>query len=173
MDTLALLRTALCAACLPLATAAAESGRDGAVQVRYEQPEGFTESRRSFESERQRSGWLTELARHVEKRAAVRLADGQRLEITVTDIDRAGETELWRGGAQASDLRIVRDLYPPRIDLHFVLRDAQGGVLRQGERRLRDIDFMSRPGRLRDDDRLRYEKALLDDWLDREFGRAG
>ncbi|MDQ8020820.1 MAG: DUF3016 domain-containing protein [Moraxellaceae bacterium] len=142
-----------------------------AVQVRYEQAGNFTESRRTFESERQRDGWLAELARHIERQASRHLTGGQRLGITVTDIDRAGETEPWRG-PRGADLRIVRDIYPPRIDLRFVLRDSTGAVLRQGERRLRDIDFMTRPGSLHDGDCLRYEKTLLDDWLDREFGPA-
>ena len=80
----------------------------------------------------------------------------------------AGEFEPWRRGAR---VRVVRDIYPPRIDLNFVLLDAQGAVRMRGERKLRDSAFQFGASPLQSDP-LRYEKNLIDAWLEREFGGA-
>ena len=83
---------------------------------------------------------MAQLARYLRQRAAARLAPGQSLDVTLTDIRRAGNYEAWHG-PRANDVRIVRDLYPPRITLRFALHGADGAVLAQGERRLADPGF--------------------------------
>lgn len=65
-------------------------------------------------------------------------------------------------------MRVVRDIYPPRIDLEFMLRDADGTVLREGRRDLRDAAFLAHANR-RSGDPLNFGKALLDVWVAREF----
>ena len=92
---------------------------------------------------------------------------GQRLEITVTNIDMAGEIESWRGPGRC-DLRTVKDVYPPRIDLQFRLLGADGAEARAGARQLRDSNYLTHAAPVTAD-HLRYEKALLLDWLQREL----
>ena len=99
------------------------------------------------------------------------LPAGQQLAVTLTDIKLAGAFEPWRG-PQFDDVRIVKDIYPPRIDLRFTLKSADGAILAEGERTLRDVGFLTR-GMANTSDPLRYEKRMLDDWLNREFVRAG
>ncbi len=112
--------------------------------------------------------WLVELRKHVVRVAERTLPPGDRLEVTFTDIKLAGSFEPWRG-PQLDDVRIVKDIYPPRIDLRFVRRGADGQVVAEGERALRDPGFLTRSiANARDP--LRYEKRLLDEWLRREFG---
>ena len=66
-------------------------------------------------------------------------------------------------------MRIVRDIYPPRLGLEFRLLDPAGRVVRSGSRALSDLAFLLKiTGGFRDDP-LRHEKALLDDWLRAEF----
>jgi hypothetical protein len=138
------------------------------VEVSYRNPDGFAEMERALNPRRD---WLDELSRHLARRAERQVPDGQRLLVTVTDVQRAGMIEPWRL-SRWSDVRIVRDSTPPRIDLTFQLVTADGAVLREGERRLRDLDFLHRNG-LRSSEALAYEKNLIDDWLRREFGAAG
>ena len=130
-------------------------------EVSYRNPAGFTEMNRS--SAGARTDWLDDLSRYVAKRAARTVPAGARLLVTITDVQRAGMVEPWHG-ARANDLRIVRDTTPPRIDLSFQLVAANGAVLKEGSRQLRDINFLSRNG-LRRDGPLSYEKNLIDDWL--------
>ena len=145
----------------------------GIVSVTYADPARFGEGRGAPpESERARKAWLDALSVHLADQAAPLLAEGQRLEVHLTDVQRAGGFEPWRG-PQAAEVRIVRDTYPPRIDLSFTLRDVQGRAEREGRRELRDATFLMRPDRGSSTDPLRYEKSLLDDWLRKEFGRRG
>lgn len=138
----------------------------GKAEVSYRNPAGFAEMQSSFAGAR--TDWLDDLSAYVASRAARTLPDGQRLIVTITDVQRAGRVEPWRGiGWQ--DLRIVRDTTPPRIELVFQHVGANGAVLKEGTRTLRDIDFLGRHG-LRRDEPLAYEKNLIDDWLRNDFG---
>ena len=99
------------------------------------------------------------------------MPEGHTLSVTFTDIDMAGDFEPWRG-VRFDDVRIVKDIYPPRIVLSFRLTDADGNVVKQGKRDLRDIAFMMKITMGFRDDSVRHEKALLDDWLRSEFPRV-
>ena len=67
-----------------------------------------------------------------------------------------------------ADIRIVKDIYPPRMTLRFVVKGADGQVLAEGERKLVDHGFLTGTN-VNSNDSLRYEKRLIDDWLRREF----
>jgi len=162
----------LAAAALLVGATAAQAGTASQVDVQYVDPEHFTEFRNAGVGVgRNERGWLDTLARHIAERAGARLADGQRLSVVVTDVDRAGDYEPWHGGTSA-DVRIVRDIYPPSVDFDFTLVAADGTILRAGRERLRDPAFMLRANRYLDDP-LRYEKSLIDDWVDHAFANAG
>ena len=141
-------------------------------EVIFSNPENFTDAADSQRgSDIGRKGNLTELRDHLLKRANSYVPEGQKLEITVTDVDLAGEIEPWRS-PQAHDVRIIKDIYSPRIDLSYKLTDAAtGAVIKEGTRQLRDLTFTMNLYADRTDPRL-YEKGLLDDWLRKEFGRV-
>jgi hypothetical protein len=153
---------------LALNTAAASTPAPPAVSVTYDHPERFAETKevRAFAPARADSDYLGQLKRYIEQRAGRLLANGQQLQIVITDIDRAGSFEPWRG-PRLSDVRIIKDIYPPRIDLRFRLLDANGKVIREGQRRLRDLAFLSGNTAPIGTDSLRYEKNLIDRWLRR------
>lgn len=141
----------------------------GTVSVTHGEPAQFSDARDGArETEAARDAWLGALSEHLSERAAAALPRGQRLEVHITDVKRAGGFEAWRG-PQASQLRVVRDVYPPRIDLQFKRLASDGRVLQSGTRQLRDPNFLARPSRYTND-ALRYEKTLVDDWVAQEFG---
>ena len=140
------------------------------VQVVFVQPEKFRDlGDRYGGGSRAQETYLRELERHIQSRAARLLPEGQRLLVSISDVDMAGAFEPWRG--RSADARIVRDVYPPRIDLGFTLTGVDGAVLKRGERKLRDLALVGSPT-ASGSDPLRYEKALLDDWLERELSRT-
>jgi hypothetical protein len=142
---------------------------EGTVQVQWTDPAQFTELRNSRNRwEAQRGDWVVTLAEHLRKQADKRLPEGQKLDVTITDIKRAGDYEPWHG-PQMDDVRFLRDIYPPRITLQFTLTDANGQVIDQGERRLSDTGYLFNSSLPSNTDPLRYEKRLLDDWLRREL----
>lgn len=141
---------------------------DGRVDVRWDDPARFTELRYSGNRYESRQGdWVAQLATHLRKCAADRLPAGERLDIEITDIRRAGRYEPFHHANP--DVRVVRDIYPPAIDLSFKVLSADGTVVSEGARKLRDAAFMDRGNAVGASDPLRYEKALIDDWLRREF----
>ncbi len=120
-----------------------------------------------LESEKAKHAWQDTLGRHIAQSTAARLPPDDTLRVRITLIERAGAFEPWRG-AQGNNVRIVRDIYPPHIDLEFVQANPDGKIVRQGHRELRDMNFMMHINRY-SEDALRYEKALLDDWILKEF----
>jgi hypothetical protein len=140
----------------------------GPVDVRWDDPANFAEIRYSANRiESRRGDWVEQLARHVRDHATPRLAAGERLEVTITDVDLAGDFEPWRG-PQFMDTRFLRDIYPPRISLHFTRLDANGAVVAQGERNLRDPGYLIGTS-LVSSEPLKYEKRMLERWLVREL----
>jgi len=138
------------------------------VVVTYEHPGNFTENRTTPVSERtDTENNLAVLKRYIETRAARMLAPGQHLAIVVTDVSFAGRYEPWPN-SPTGWMRVIRRTYPPRIDLHFTLSDAQGKVLKQGTRKLTDPGFMDTVS-IHNSDPMRYEKVLISNWLRREF----
>ena len=170
MKSSSLLRL-LCLACLALVSVIARAATPpDNVNVRYKDPQHFTEAKRSFGVHLiDADAYLKPLKTYIAQRASRILAPGQRLDIEVTDVVRAGQYEPWRG-PDFNDVRIIKDIYPPRIDLNFTLYGADGKVLREGSRKLRDAAFLSR-GSPVDQDSLRYEKSLIDLWLRRGAGK--
>jgi hypothetical protein len=138
------------------------------IRIEYIHPEKFTDvGDRDFPRDSLRNEYLGQLRKHLAQGAARLLPAEQQLTVSITDIDMAGNFEPWR--IRLYDTRIIRDVYPPRIDLRFALTAADGTPLREGERQLRNPAFLMTMQPYFRNDPLRYEKALLDDWLDREL----
>src|SRR5882757_2328073 len=146
---------------------AAEIKPASPVTVVFTHPEKFTDVRDNMsdsDNELGREHYLPLLQEHLQQEGAARLASGQQLTITFSDIDLAGDFEPWRG-MQFSDIRIIKDIYIPRLTFSFKLTGANGQVLKEGERKLQDLGYQMRLTRGFRDDPLRYEKDMLDDWL--------
>lgn len=149
----------------PQAPRALASNEGSPVQVDWTDPAQFTELRYSHNRwQAERGNWVEQLASYVQKAASKRLPPGQRLRITITDIKRAGDYEPWHG-PRLDDVRVVKDIYPPRLSLRWIRSDASGQVIDQGEQKLVDTAFMMGATPINDNDPLRYEKRMIDDWL--------
>jgi hypothetical protein len=142
------------------------------VDVVYVNPEKFTDVKNSYVgSDEVRDEYLGMLKEHIETHADKYIPAGQHLALRITDVKMAGDFEPWRGPS-FDDIRIIKDIYPPRINLEFKLTDANGKTLKEGGRHLIDTNFMSPRNFYFPDDALRYEKQMLDDWFRNEFGHA-
>ncbi len=153
-----------------VAVAAAPDKPDSAIEVSFVASEKFTDVKDDhMDSDRGREAVLEQLKEHLVTHGAKYLAKGQRLQITVTDVDLAGDFEPWRG-INFHDIRIVKDIYPPRVNLEFKLIDAEGKVVSEGKRQLRDLGYLTTMA-MPTSDPLRYDKEMLNDWLRQEFKR--
>lgn len=145
----------------------------GPVSVSWEDPANFTEIRYSLNKyESRRGDWVEQLAQHLRERAEKRLPPGEQLQVNITDIDRAGAYEPWRG-VQFYDTRFILDIYPPRMTFAYRRIGAGGDVLAEGERKISDMGYLMTSNPYFTSDTLRYEKAMIDRWISRELPRPG
>ncbi|MFN4162806.1 MAG: DUF3016 domain-containing protein, partial [Stenotrophomonas sp.] len=105
---------------------------DGPVKVSWTDPAQFTEIRQSsnrFEAER--GDWVQQLAHYAQKTASKQLQPGQTLEVTITDIKRAGDYEPWHG-PRGTDIRIgAAQLMFRRRDIGTAQQDVRTHARRQ------------------------------------------
>ncbi len=171
MKPVMLLMTALIAAA-PLSKAATATPKPTAperAEVVFVAPEKFTDVRDSYTgTDSGRDAILDELRTYMLDESRRFLPEGDKLFISVTDVDLAGDYEPWRG-PRWDDVRIVKDIYPPRIDLSYRLVDASGQVVKEAKCELRDLAFLMKITTTFRDDPLRHEKTLIDDWFRSEF----
>jgi hypothetical protein len=145
----------------------------GPVSVTWDDPANFTEIRYSLNKfESRRGDWVEQLAQHLRERAEKRLPPGEQLLVNITDIDRAGAYEPWRG-VEFYDTRFILDIYPPRMTFNYRRIGAGGDVLAEGEREIRDMGYLMTANPYFNSDTLRYEKAMIDRWISQELPRPG
>lgn len=68
----------------------------------------------------------------------------------------------------ANQVRFMRDITWPTIDLHYVLKQNDQ-TISQADARVSDKFYLERPGRISNSDRLYAEKAMLQDWFRTQF----
>ncbi len=145
---------------------AATDAKQSAVAVTFKDSDKFTDARSSFGSSTDQY-YLDTLSDHLKKVAAKHLATGQKLEITITDVDLAGD--FIPGNPNTQDVRIIKDIFFPRLALSFKLTGADGKVIKEGERKLSDMNFMGNISLIDRNQPLFYDKTLLSDWVQKEF----
>ncbi len=107
---------------------------------------------------------FADFEKHFEKLSA-KLPEGQSLLIEVTDVDLAGDVN--HGGMRR--IRIVKDLYFPRIKFFYQLLDENKQELSSGAENLKDMSFMMGSSLRHSNDTLAYEKNMLDEWFSETF----
>ena len=68
--------------------------------------------------------FFSDIEEHVAK-LAVTLPEGQKLSMTVTDVDLAGDVRI----GSMSEVRIVKNIYHPRIEFSYKLTNADGSMV--------------------------------------------
>ena len=63
----------------------------------------------------------------------------------------------------------MRSVTSPAITLTYEVREG-GKVVQHGEAKLRDMDYQNNFNTYSAGDPLRYEKRMLDRWMQHEFG---
>ncbi len=164
--TLLLLAAALLAAGCQTTNSTPAPATVGNVTVAFTDADKFTDVREDFGGFTSQY-YLDQLMGHVQKEAATQLADGQKLSVTFTDIDLAGDFLPSRPGL--NNVRIIKEIYTPRMSLTFQLTGADGKVIKEGERKLIDMNFMMNISIIDRDQPLFYDKPLLTNWVKDEF----
>jgi hypothetical protein len=137
------------------------------VTVTYQDPDSFSDVLENH-TNTPSTYYLGQLKECIEQTATRRLAVGEKLIVTVTDIDLAGETRF----NQPNEIRVMKDIYAPRVRLKFQLLGADGKVVKAGDRSLIDHDYLMQARRPGSSEPLFYDKQLLKEWINKEFKAA-
>jgi hypothetical protein len=114
-----------------------------------------------------REDTLKKLREHFE-RLGSKLPNGQDFKVEVLDVDLAGRLEPSRMSS-SQELRVLRGGADwPMIQLRYSI-EADGKTVKQGEARLTDLNYLRHMNRYPTGEPLRYEKAMLDDWFNKEI----
>ncbi len=134
------------------------------ITVDFRDPDKFRDAAESLGGSTDENA-LAELRAYLKETAPTCLKSGQKLHVTFTDLDLAGDFV----SGQMDRVRLIKPIYFPRQEITFALTDAAGQTLKQGTRVLTDLDFQSTHLRLGSSVSYFHDKMLLKDWLQKEF----
>ena len=99
---------------------------------------------------------------------AKKLPDGFELEVTVTDLDLAGDLRpgVWFG---AHEVRVMREIYWPRMNFSFELRNEKKEVIATGKEELRDMDYLRRVRMPSGNTSFEFEEKMIQEWFKKKI----
>lgn len=135
--------------------------------INWFEPEKYTDLGTNFHDDADIEIFSKQLEPYIQRMADKYLAPNTSLELTITDVDLAGEYEPWK---RNDDVRIVRSIYPPRISLAYKLLDKDDKLIASGEESITDVSFDFNIGRrFHMNDEFFYEKELIGSWIRNEL----
>lgn len=157
-----------CSLALLLISCTALPTQSGAskISVTYVDWQKFSDIKDRFDwTEPGEQAILKALEASLQRDARYYVPDGDHLTLVFTDIHLAGDFEPERG-PQWDDIRIVKDIFPPRFDFTYSVTDPSGKVIKSGKENLVDINFQLHVS-IDTGDPLHYEKDTLSSWMQR------
>ncbi|MBC3875648.1 DUF3016 domain-containing protein [Undibacterium flavidum] len=139
----------------------------GEVKVNWGKLDDFTEINPGHETKEHFRERLTKEFEDVFAALAKKLPDGYQLTVNVSDIDLAGDI---RPGASfsVSQIRIMREIYWPRMNFSYELKNSQQEVIAQAKEELRDMDYLHRVRIPSGRTSFEYEEKMLNDWFKKQ-----
>lgn len=137
------------------------------VKVTWLSPDDFRDVKSTNHNKKYQQRVLKDLEKHFYKKLPTFLDDGQSISVKVHDLDMAGDV-LPSFGRTIDDIRVVKSIYPPMIDIEYSVVDKEGKVLKSERKKFRDIAFNMGIPRI-SSKHLGYEKAMLDKWMKNEL----
>ncbi|WOH39410.1 DUF3016 domain-containing protein [Thalassotalea fonticola] len=114
------------------------------------------------------SGIQSDFEQSVANKLAEALADHFKeadvtIDITFTDIDLAGETRY-----NMQEIRVLKDLYIPRMSFEYVIKDAAGNVMLADKVDIKDMSYLSNSLFGREANSLiGYDKRMLIEYFEK------
>ncbi|UCX03486.1 DUF3016 domain-containing protein [Shewanella glacialimarina] len=137
----------------------------GIVKVEWLEPDNYNDIKASNELQsRFENRFFETMTKNINKQAEKTLKPNQKLEMQVSNVDLAGDMRP-TFGATTGDLRVVKELYPPKMTFTYqILEDNK--VIISGDEKLTDMSFLSRISRINERP-FSAETTMLNDWLKR------
>jgi hypothetical protein len=93
---------------------------------------------------------------------ASKLPDGYQLDVTVNDLDLAGDV---RPSASIHQIRFMTQIYWPRMKFQYELRNEKNEIVSSGVEELRDMDYLGRARVPSGRTSFEFEEKMIHDWF--------
>ncbi|MBY5922065.1 DUF3016 domain-containing protein [Ferrimonas balearica] len=115
--------------------------KDGQVTILWKDPAKYADIESTSMLQSTFEKYLfSELTEELGKVANPKLGDAYQLELEVTNVDLPGDVKP-SFDTGADDIRVVSDLYPPKMAFTYELK-RDGQVVKQGTEKLSDMSFL-------------------------------
>ncbi len=160
MNTNSMFKLAAMAAVLLTTSAVA-----GEAVVDWKNPEKYTDIRSGDQTAKSMRNSIAKSLGGEFSELAAQLPPGYQLGITVTDLDLAGEVDPVEF-RQMNQIRVLKDIYFPRMIFDYQLKDA-GGVVLQGQTAVdvSDMQYLLAMRSTRSSERFYAERKMIRDWF--------
>ena len=137
------------------------------VRVHWLHPEKFTDIRAGNQSQDDFTAHVIKELNLVITDLAKKMPDGLTWNVNVTDLDLAGDVHpMARMGGH--EIRIIKDLYWPRMSLNYTVTDQKGAVVAEGKDDISDMNFLSGAYLIPMTSDFKYEEKMLRTWFTRQ-----
>lgn len=139
---------------------------DGRVTITFQNPEKFTDAGDRY-LEHSNPKILTQLGDFLQTEIRRYLPAGEKISLTFTDVDRAGDYDPVSRGLD--HVRVIKNMYPPRFEFSYMRTAADGRVIAQGAEHLADLGYPISDNFNVQNDPLYFDKELLKKWIKATF----
>lgn len=141
----------------------------GSAELRWEDPDTFADIRagQTMGQAKFEERVLKDITGYFQAGAERYLPEGQTLFVHIQDLDLAGEVEYFHNNFPHG-LRVIRNLYFPRLKFSYEVRDADDRILQSGDENLRDLRARYLAWQ-RDDKPMFYEERMIREWFQEAF----
>jgi hypothetical protein len=135
------------------------------IKVSWQAPEKFTDIRPASESKKRFQEKVMTAFDKMWADFATDLPEGYQIEIVMTDVDLAGDVNpMYR--ANHVDIRVIKDIYMPRVKLNYVLTGPQQQeIARATDVKIQDMGFMNSSAIGALNREFHYEHEMLKKWF--------
>ena len=142
------------------------------VSVTWQNPDNYRDIRASSSTQKKYEKHVfTSLGNYMQKEAAKVLAADQSIQLTIHNLDLAGDVTMGPR-FQASDVRVIRSLYPPMMDIEFKILDGNGKVIAQQRDKVKNMGFMQHSAVQHRNQAFNYDKAMIKRWISKTLKPA-
>jgi len=146
---------------------------DNELKIEFSDYEDYTDTETSFGSAKAGEKLIqSSLTSAFQKAANKYLPSGYELRVTINDIDLAGDRSVMT--STFGDIRVYRDLYPPRIAFRYSVYSPSEKLVASGDINKSDLTYLFQftGVRLRPEEEAPYVTELVRGWASNELRRA-
>lgn len=137
----------------------------GEITVTWSDPAKFTDIEASNSTDKSYRKSVEKALTAEFKAHAAKLPADQNMSVHITNVDLAGEVDPIPGRA-GYRVRILKDIYYPKISLDYRISDASGAVVKEQKGvELKDAGFLVSASNASSRQDFYYERQLIKDWL--------